>query len=387
MHGPLIFCDEQIPFAEKTFSRIGAVRLLPASRLSAKAIHSGEILITRSVTRIGPDLLGGTRIKLVGSVTSGIDHIDTAYLKRRGINMIAAAGSNAEAVAEYVLAALLVFSRRSGFNLRGMTVGVIGVGHVGRLVDRKCRVMGMRTILNDPPLARATGDLRYRPLAETLAADIITLHVPLVTRGRYATYRMVDHRFLARLERPAILINTSRGGVVDERAIQQYIGRKAITGLIIDVWPREPDIDADLLGCCDIATPHIAGYSLDGRVRAVDMVFKGLSHAYGIRDSWSVMTMLKPPTAAKIKLKGLASDQETVIGDAVLRVYDPSRDDRCLRRIFSMSIRRRKEYFEDLRRTYPARREFDQYRIPAADVPVSVKRTMVRLGFRSFLSR
>ncbi len=387
MPKPVIICDEQIPFAERTFSRIGPVRLLPASRINARSIRRGEVLIIRSVTRVNSDLLGGTRIKLVGSVTSGIDHIDTAYLKRRRIKMIAAPGSNAESVAEYVLASLVLLSRRKGFNLRGMSVGVIGVGHVGALVDRKLRALGLRTILNDPPLARATRDHRYRPLADVLAADIITLHVPLVTGGRYATYQMVDRKFLARLKRPVILVNTSRGRVLDERAVREYLGRKAIAGLVVDVWPHEPDIDADLISCCDIATPHIAGYSLDGKVRAVDMVFKGVCRAYGIRDPWSVTTMLKPPRDAVLKINGSGKDSESVIGGAVLKIYDPGRDDCRLRRVLAMDTRLRKDYFEHLRRTYPVRREFGQYRIVPASSPGSVKRTLVRLGFRSAISR
>jgi erythronate-4-phosphate dehydrogenase len=153
------------------------------------------------------------------------------------------------------------------------------------------------------------------------------------------------------------------------------------------VWPHEPDIDADLLGCCDIATPHIAGYSLDGKLRAVDMVFKGVCQAYGIRDPWSVMKMVKPLHDAVLKINGSGKDSESVIGDAVLKVYDPGRDDCRLRRILAMDARLWKGYFDHLRRTYPVRREFGQYRIVPAASPDSFKRTLVRLGFRSALSR
>lgn len=377
---PLIVCDEQIPRAREVFARIGQVLLIPAVDMKPRYYRLADGLIVRSVTRVDSALLAGTRVQVVGTVTSGIDHVDVNYLHRKKIGLIAAAGANAEAVAEYVLAALLVISRRIDFNLSKKTVGIIGAGHVGKVVDQKCQALGMRTILNDPPLARASGDPRYRPRSEVSKADIVTLHVPLTKRGRYATYHMVNRRFLERLKPETVLINTSRGAVVDEKALIKFTRRKAIAGLVIDVWPNEPQVPLDLMEIADIATPHIAGYSLEGKLRAVAMVYRGFCfHFQTAEDPVIENSLLQPEKKTTINIA--VHDGEEAIRRSVLKVYDPRIDDQQLRQIVRCPVRQRERFFEKLRATYRVRREFGHFQVVLKHGSSALKNKLVKLGF------
>lgn len=377
---PLIVCDDQIPGAHEVFARVGQVSAIPAADMKPRYLRHADGLIVRSVTRVDAALLAGTRVQLVGTVTSGIDHVDVSYLHRKKIGLIAAAGANAEAVAEYVLAALLVISQRLNFNLSKKTVGIIGAGHVGTIVDRKCRVLGMRTILNDPPLARATGDPRYRPQSEVFQADIVTLHVPLTRRGRYATYHMVNHHFLERLKPATVLINTSRGAVLDESTLKQGTTRKAIAALVIDVWPNEPRVPLDLLKRADIATPHIAGYSLEGKLRALAMVYRGFCFHFRIASDPAIENILFPPEKKTI-INIAAREPEDAIRSTVLRVYDPRIDDRLLRQIARCPAHQHEGFFEKLRATYRARHEFGHFHVVLKYGTPALKNKLEKLGF------
>jgi len=381
MKKPYIVCDEQIPYARETFSRLGWVCRLPAREIKTRNIRSADALVIRSVTKIKPALLSGTTIQVVGSVTSGIDHIDTLYLQKRGIKLISAAGSNANSVAEYVIASLSVLSQKQGMTLSGKKVGIVGVGHVGSRVDEKCRALGMKTIWNDPPLARKTGDRRFRPLREIFIADIITLHLPLTYYGQNATYRLAGEKFFHGFNNPFIFINTARGKVVDEKALIKYAGQRLFQALVLDVWPDEPDINLEVLKIADIATPHVAGYSLDGKVKAVDMVFQGLRRHYKILDNWSVMDMLHPPSDSLLKASGVKGGGEETVRKAVLEVYDPRKDDRKLRKIIGFGPKKRGEFFELLRQRYPVRREFNNYRIDLPNDHFKIQKILKKLGF------
>jgi erythronate-4-phosphate dehydrogenase len=381
MTKPYIICDEQIPLAYPVFSRLGKVDLLPASEIQPVRIRSADVLVVRSVTSVDPALLNGTAVRVVGSVTSGLDHIDVGYLRERGLKLIGASGSNANSVAEYVISALLLFARHRGMTLKGMSVGIVGVGHVGSLVDEKCRALGMSTVWNDPPLARLSGDPKYRPLREIGQTDVITLHVPLNFQGPDATYHMINERFLEDIRRPFILINTARGKIVEEGSLVKFSRRRLFQGVIIDVWPNEPEVDLDLLDIADIATPHIAGYSLDGKVRAVDMVYKELCRLFKVREEETVMDRLDQPDDNVIKIEGPESNEMDVVGKAVLSVYDPRVDDQRFRKITGIDPAKRGQYFELLRQSYPVRREFDNYRVVFARDGDKTQKILKKLGF------
>ncbi|NQT84941.1 4-phosphoerythronate dehydrogenase, partial [bacterium] len=214
-----IVADENIPYVKEAFGSLGDVIPLPGRKIAPASVVDAEILLVRSITEVNASLLEGSRVRFVGTATIGTDHVDEEYLHSRGIAFASAPGSNANSVAEYVVAALLTTARRKNFPLKGKTIGVIGVGNCGSRVAKKAEALGMRVLLNDPPLWRQTGNKRFRPLEELFSADILTLHVPLTYEGIDATYHLVDEAFLSKLRPECILMNTSRGPVVDNLAL------------------------------------------------------------------------------------------------------------------------------------------------------------------------
>ena len=249
--------DENIPFAREAFSHLGSVTLLPGRGITRETLRKAHALIVRSVTKVDAALLDDTNVQFVGTATTGVEHIDREYLAARDIGFAAALGCNANAVAEYVLTALLVTAHAKGLNLDGKTLGIIGAGRIGSIVAAKAPALGMQTLLHDPPLARSTGERRYLPLAETLQADFITLHVPLTYDGPDATFHLIGADELAHMTPSAILINTARGEVVDNTALLETLTKGTIGGAVLDVWEEEPSIDWDLLDRVTLGTaPH-----------------------------------------------------------------------------------------------------------------------------------
>ena len=218
--------DEEIPFAGEAFSHLGSVTLLPGRAMTREALRDARALIVRSVTNVDATLLAGTGVQFVGTATTGVEHVDREYLAARNIGFAAALGCNANAVAEYVLTALLVTAHAKRLALDGKTLGIIGAGRIGSLVAAKAPALGMQTLLNDPPLAQTTGDERYRPLSEVLRADFITLHVPLTYDGPDATFYLIGADELAHMTPSAILINTARGEVVDNAALLEALTKR-----------------------------------------------------------------------------------------------------------------------------------------------------------------
>jgi len=338
-----IVADENIPFAREAFSSLGDVTLAHGRRMPP--LHDTDVLIVRSITRVDEALLGNSPVRFVGTATIGYDHIDVDYLKKRNIGFASAPGSNSNSVSEYVVAALLVYARDRGITLDGRSIGVIGVGNVGSKVVRKCESLGMRVLKNDPPLYDKTRDPSFLPLGDVITADFITLHVPLAKDGDYPTYHMVNRDFVRSMN--GVLINSSRGSVVDEGALSSALGG-AVHAAILDVWENEPNIDRSLALRVS-GTPHIAGYSFDGKVNGTQMMYDAVCHHFGIEPEWNAGEVLPPgATIACSWVHG--STDEDVLRDAVHQVYDIERDFETFRR--SMAD------FDRLRKEYPVRREF-----------------------------
>ena len=299
--------DENIPFAREAFSHLGSVTLLPGRGITREAIREAHALIVRSVTKVDATLLADTNVQFVGTATTGVEHIDREYLAARNIGFAAALGCNANAVAEYVLTALLVTAHAKGWGLSEKTLGIIGAGRIGSLVAAKAPALDLRTLLHDPPLARATGDPRYLSLAETLQADFITLHVPLTYDGPDPTFHLIGADELTHMTPSAILINTARGEVVDNAALLETLTKGTIGGAILDVWEREPAIDWDLLDRVTLGTPHVAGYSSDGKINGTVMVYHACCRFWGIEPTW-VPPQDLPATPASGPLPHIAFD-------------------------------------------------------------------------------
>ncbi|MCG8405555.1 MAG: 4-phosphoerythronate dehydrogenase [Phycisphaerales bacterium] len=269
--------DEAIPEAASLFGGFGHVQAFEGRKLVASGVAQADALVVRSVTRVDAALLAGSNVRFVGSVTSGTDHIDKTWLVENGIRFVAAGGCNARPVAEYVLTAILLMASRKGFDPRRKTLGIVGVGRIGSIVADWARSLGMKVLKCDPPLQRAVGGGDWTDLNELLSqSDIVSLHVPLTRRGPDKTDDLVDAVQLSSMKQDAILINTSRGEVVCESALLSALKENRLGGAVVDVWRNEPDLWRELVTVCDLATPHVAGYSVEAKQRGVTRVLEGL---------------------------------------------------------------------------------------------------------------
>lgn len=328
--------------------------------MTAEQAADADVLLVRSVTKVDESLLSGSRVQFVATATIGVEHVDTDYLAANGIGFASAPGSNANSVAEYVVAALLSLGKKYNVELAGTSIGVIGVGNVGSRVARKCAALGMAVRLNDPPLARQTGDPKYRPLDALYDCDFITLHTPLTRQGRDKTFHLADAEFFKSLKRGVFFLNTSRGGVHDTAALKNAMADGKLCGVVLDVWENEPNIDADLLGRVDLATPHIAGYSFDGKVIGMLMIYRAVCEYFGLTPTHTEADFLPAPDVPEIVLtsKQLDAPLEQTIDEVIRQVYDISRDDSNTREILTLPPPQRGAFFDRLRKEYPRRREF-----------------------------
>ena len=377
-----ILADENMPLAGEAFSTLGEVRLVPGRQITPEALSGCKVLAVRSVTRVDESLLAGSSVSFVGTATIGTDHVDTAYLKRSGIGFAPAPGCNAVSVAEYVIAALFELAGRKGFRLREKSLGIIGVGNVGSRVEARAKALGMKVILNDPPLRAATGEAKYRDLDEALAADILTLHVPLERGTPYPTYHMVDSAFVGRLKPGAVLINTSRGAVADSDALSAGLDSGRIGAAVLDVWEGEPDISLELMKRAAIATPHIAGYSYDGKARGTRMIYEAACRYFGREPEWDPKALMPAPEKERVSLSGRLSGAEEIIAGVIAQSYDIVRDDRALRGIAEIAPQQRGACFDRLRKEYPVRREWSSRVVGLSQELTGLKPVFEGLGFR-----
>jgi erythronate-4-phosphate dehydrogenase len=357
-----IIADQQIPHVAQAFSAFAEVTLCNGREITAEKIQHADVLLLRSVTVVDANLLEHSQVKFVASATSGLNHIDLDYLQGNDIGFAHAKGSNARSVAEYVLSSLFVLADQNDFKFKDKTVGVIGCGDVGSRVIELLETMGVKMIKNDPPLKYASGNgsgssEKYRDLQELLSADIITLHVPLTSDGSYPTHNLLDMEFLSQLNDDVILINTARGGVINEVALKNHLACHENMKVVLDVWEDEPNIDLDLLTQSDIGTPHIAGYSADGKIHATEMIFGSVCEYFKLDHKWNPDFELPVTNSLELPL-GSELDDQDAIQMAILASYDVRGDSASLRQLPGISIEQRGQYFDELRKNCPVRREF-----------------------------
>ena len=371
-----------MPFAREAFETLGEVAVLEGRSIGPDDVRDADILAIRSTTKVDAALLDGSSVQFVGTATIGTDHLDADYLARRGIPWCYAPGCNANSVSEYLAAALLCLANRHGFALAGKTVGVVGVGNVGSLVVRKCEALGMTVLLNDPPRARAEGDaLPFVALDEVLArADVITLHVPLTAAGRDATAGLAGPSFFSKLKPGAIFINAARGGLLDTAALLGAREDGVVAHALIDTWPGEPSYELELLNAVDMATPHIAGHSFEGKVMGTVMVYREACRSLGREPDWSVDALLPPPLVPEVTVHAAGRPDEEVLWEIVRRVYDIEADDERLR-AYDGNPDQRAKHFDALRKNYPVRREFRFTSVRLRDGSGSLCTKVARLGF------
>jgi erythronate-4-phosphate dehydrogenase len=353
-----ILADANILFVKEAFSRFGSVCTVDSRDITRENCRDIDMLLVRSVTPVNRELLKGTSVKYVASATSGIDHVDLEYLQDKNIWFSHAPGSNANSVAEYVLAAVVHLAQKNELQFSTSTLGIIGAGNIGSIVLRLARAMNICCVLNDPPKKALTGDDSYLPLSTVLKeSDIVTLHVPLNTTGQNATYHMVNAEFLSSMKKGAILINTSRGDVIDEPALKK--GRPRLGGLVLDVWSGEPKPDTGTLALCDIATPHIAGYSYDGKVCGTEMIYNAVCTNFIKGKKWHA-----PPVSEWEKPKAIKIKKNTEpLAAAIMNAYPIMKDDLRFRKYLSIDDAKRGIFFHEIRSNYPQRFEFRNYTV------------------------
>jgi erythronate-4-phosphate dehydrogenase len=382
----LIIADENMPFAREAFGALGEVRLMHGRKMTAKNIRDANLLMVRSITRVDRALLHGSSVRFVGTATIGTDHVDLAYLREAGIGFSAAPGSNANSVAEYITAALLTLADRQGKPLAGRSLGIVGVGNVGSRVAVKAQALGMRVLLNDPPLRRATGDPKYLPLDDLIGCDFITFHVPLEKQGPDATRHLVNHSFLRRMRPDAVLINSSRGAIADNAALLAALSGGRLSAAVLDVWEGEPNISPELLRRAAIATPHIAGYSYDGKVNGTEMIYQAACEFLGKGPQWERTSFMPKPDLPEIVLPG-GGNAEDALRAAVLKAYPIGRDDAALRKLADLPAAEQGPYFDRLRKEYPVRREFPNttVKIPPSPARAEIEAKLRGIGFKTLL--
>ena len=371
-----IIIDDKIPYIKGALEPFAEVVYLPGNLTSAEAVKDADALITRTRTLCNKEILEGSKVKLIASATIGFDHIDTDYCRAAGIEWTNAPGCNAESVNQYISSALISCSIRKRFALKAKTIGIVGVGQVGSRVARTCEILGMRVLLNDPPRERREGSSQFvslRTIQEQ--AEIITFHVPLNGEGIDRTYHMVSDQFLQNLKNSPLMINTCRGEVFDSKGVSRAIEAGDLSGLIIDCWENEPELDLDLLKLADYGTAHIAGYSKDGKANGTKVSVQAISKFFSLGiDEWEPAGIESPGNPV-IELDGSGQFEDSVFAQAILSTYEIEKDDKALRDNTRL--------FEQLRGDYPVRREFDSYSIRAMNVDIEIIDKLKKLGFNT----
>jgi erythronate-4-phosphate dehydrogenase len=387
---PVIVADSNISSIETALrGKHCELRLYedPDPDVVRQMLLDADCLLCRSTIKVDSSLLEGSSIHFVATATAGTDHFDLPYLESRNIALAAAAGSNARSVAEYLFNALYTLENRKGFEFRNATLGIIGVGNVGGQVLNIASGLGMDALLCDPPLKDKHGGDRYHSLEYVLAnAHIISLHVPLTSEGLYPTYQMMNESRFDMMKEGAVFINTSRGAVVNEKDLLSALAAERFSALVLDVFDAEPAIDPRTAIAPDIATPHIAGHSHDGKLLGTQMVYDELCSYLGWETSWQHKAML--PTAETIDLgHSLVADRQELVGGLLKRVYDIVDDHNALMSIAQLKPDERASGFKSFRSNYHIRRECSAYKIILPHTATDVAADLEMLGFRVELLR
>ena len=357
-----IVADENIPLLSRFFGDFGELVSLPGRQISADDVADADVLLVRSVTRVNSDLLEGSKVRFVGTCTIGTDHIDLDYLSSKSIQFQSAPGANANSVVEYVLSCLSVMNDTHSTTLAESKVGIIGYGNIGSRLHKVLTKLGVRTCVYDPLLNPETIDIELNSFEEVLACDVITLHVPYTEDGAYPTRYMLAETELSSLSAAQTLINTSRGGVIDEQALKARIDQGNAPTVILDVWENEPSIDVDLAQRVYLGTPHIAGYSFDGKVAGTEMIYRFLCQFIGLPARHSSGQFLEEPPLSKMAFTSNA-DTSWCLHTAIRACFDVRHDHGQLIRTLGLSPEARSRAFDHLRKNYRCRREFSGVKI------------------------
>ncbi len=375
-----IVADNKIPFLKGVLEPFAEVVYLPGAKIAKADVADADALIVRTRTKCIKELLEGSKIKFVATATIGFDHIDSEYCESNNIFWTNAAGCNSASVAQYIASAILNLAVENKFSLAEKTLGVVGVGNVGSKVAKFAKTIGMKVLLNDPPRSRnecdETSFVSLKQIIEN--SDIITFHVPLTDEGQDKTFHIANNDFFSSLKKKPWFFNSSRGEVMETSAVINALKLGKIAGAVIDVWENEPDIDKELLKLAKFATPHIAGYSTDGKSNGTSMSVQALAKFFKIKEleSW-YPTQVPEPEATEIKINGKGKSKEQLLLEAVNFTYNISNDDRKLRSSPAT--------FEKQREEYPLRREFKVFKVNTSNVSADHIEVIRDLGFKTVI--
>jgi erythronate-4-phosphate dehydrogenase len=351
-----IIADDKIPFLKGALEPFASIRYLSGREIRNADVEDADALLIRTRTFCNESLLHGSKVQFIATATIGFDHIDTAYCDAHSIRWANAPGCNAASVQQYIASVLANLTVRHDFSPGGKTIGIIGVGHVGKKVETLARLLGMKVLLNDPPRARMEGNSGFVPLEELLEkSDLITLHVPMNKTGVDKTFHLINKDTIRLVKKDTWLINSSRGEVVDSNALKTALSEHSICGAVLDVWENEPAPDPELLELVALATPHIAGYSTDGKRNGTMQVVRSLGAHFNLALSDWVPSGIPPPSDPVIIMDCQNILFEKLVIQAILHTYDVAEDD--------FRFRANPTDFEKFRGGYPVRREFPAYKI------------------------
>lgn len=377
-----IVADENIPLVDAFFNPLGEVVRLPGRTMTAADLKDADALIVRSVTKVNSALLAGSKVSFVGTCTIGVDHLDQQYFADQSITWSSAPGCNANSVVEYVYAALCHLN----INWLPVTFGIIGCGNVGGLLYKRLKAQGVKVRCYDPNLSLAQNpDLTS--LEEVLQCDVISMHTPLVTSGPHPSFHLLGRSELLQLKPDGVLINCGRGSVIDNQALLDVLNERDDLNVVLDVWEPEPDISLELLDKVLLGSPHIAGYSYDGKLNGTEMVYQALCQHIDKKPEAS-LAQLVPPLENNLlaidKALVQSADSFQIAQALIKQVYDIAADDARLRDLAQQARRGEANFaegFDSLRKHYPKRREFHNYRVALTGLSDADKQWLQVLGF------
>ncbi|WP_122880651.1 4-phosphoerythronate dehydrogenase PdxB [Pseudomonas viridiflava] len=375
----LIVADENIPLLDAFFAGFGDIRRVPGRSIDRATVEHADVLLVRSVTNVNRALLDGSKVRFVGTCTIGTDHLDLDYFNEAGICWSSAPGCNARGVVDYVLGSLMTLAEIEGADLTQRTYGVVGAGEVGGRLIKVLKGLGWNVKVCDPPRQAAEGG-DYVSLEQIIEqCDVISLHTPLTRSGNDATWHLFDQQRLQQLKQGAWLINAARGPVVDNVALREVLLEREDLQAVLDVWEKEPEVDPALAELCVLATPHIAGYSLDGKQRGTAQIYQAYCAFIGQPAAIALSDLLPATWLSEVSLHA-DSDPAWALAMLCRGVYDPRRDDADFRRSLVGNVAEQRAAFDVLRKQYPVRREIEGLKVRIEGDAPRLRQIVAALG-------
>jgi erythronate-4-phosphate dehydrogenase len=370
-----IIADDKIPYLKGLLEPYCEIEYHPGAAIDKNILKDADGLITRTRTKCNKELLDNTKIKFIATATIGYDHIDTKWCDANGIIWTNAPGCNSGSVMQYIASALVALARKDSFAFSDRTLGVVGYGNVGKKVVRVAEALGMRVVINDPPLVRDRGQCGFISLDGLIReSDIITVHTPLNYEGEDKTYHLFDEKTFSKFNKGTIFINSSRGEVVDTNSIKNAINKGIISRVVMDVWEKEPNIDRQLLEKVFLATPHIAGYSADGKANGTLMSVKAIDNFFRLGMDTKINLGVPLPENGILEIDCKQYTDQEILCNVIEHTFKIAEDDQKLRET--------PDKFEYLRETYPIRREFGAYTIRLYNSRKTIADSLKILGFK-----